>query len=437
VGSGKWEARRQKIENNKNPKDSTKIAIGFTDGKMKKMNNTQNIGTQSAPSPLERVGVRKILLSGGGTGGHIFPAVAIAQEIRKRFPDAEFLFIGAYGKMEMEKVPQSGFKIEGLNIAGFDRGNLLKNIGLPFKIISSLRKAKSIIKNFKPDFAVGTGGFASGPALYIAAKAGIPTFIQEQNSLPGKTNIFNGKKAKAVFTAYPDMDHFFPNSKVFFLGNPIRENIISDLTDTSEAKIKSGLDPEKLTILSVGGSLGSRTLNNGWKDNLEIIKQKGYQLIWQTGKTDYPEIAGRWKTEDGSQNAEANETSNSSLPTSIQIKEFISDMALAYSAADVIVSRAGAIAISELAMAKKPVILVPFPFAAEDHQTKNALTLVEKNAARMVKDSEMKEKFLSTLLEICESETLRKEMSHNLEFFAKPKATEEIVDEIFKIMNIV
>ena len=232
----------------------------------------------------------KILLSGGGTGGHIFPAVAIAQEIQKRFPDAEFLFIGANGKMEMEKVPQAGFKIEGLNIAGFDRGNLLKNLGLPLKIISSLLKAKRIIKDFKPDFAVGTGGFASGPALYIAAKMGIPTFIQEQNSLPGKTNVFNAKKAKAVFTAYPDMEKFFHGTKTYFLGNPIRQNIITDLMEKDLAKEKLGLDKNKLTILSVGGSLGSRTLNNGWKDNLDKLKEKDYQLIWQTGKTDFAEI---------------------------------------------------------------------------------------------------------------------------------------------------
>ena len=372
----------------------------------------------------------KIIMSGGGTGGHIFPAVAIAQEIQKRFPDAEFLFIGANGKMEMEKVPASGFKIEGLNIAGFDRGNLLKNIGLPFKILSSLKRAKQIIKDFQPDFAIGTGGFASGPALYVAAKSGIPTFIQEQNSLPGKTNIFNGKKAKAVFTAYPNMDHFFPKSTTYFLGNPIRETIIHELIDSASAKEKLGLDKNKLTILSVGGSLGSRTLNNGWKDALETIKEKDYQLIWQTGKLDYKNIVDGFQLSvDGKTNNQQPTTDNQIL-----IKEFISDMALAYSAADVIVSRAGAIAISELAVAKKPVLLVPFPFAAEDHQTKNAMTLVEKNAARMVKDSEMKEKFLPTLLEICENENIRKEMSANLEFFAKPKATEQIVDEIFKKM---
>ena len=371
-------------------------------------------------------------MSGGGTGGHIFPAVAIAQEIKKRFPDAEFLFIGANGKMEMEKVPQAGFKIKGLNIAGFDRGNLLKNIGLPFKLISSLIKAKKVIKEFKPDFAVGTGGFASGPALFIAAKMGIPTFIQEQNSLPGKTNIFNGKKAKAVFTAYPEMEKFFPNSKVHFLGNPIRENLITDLIDSDLAKEKLGLEKDKLTILSVGGSLGSRTLNNGWKENLEKLKEKGYQLIWQTGKLDYRNIVDSCQLlVDGNSNNLQPTTNNL-----IQIKEFISDMATAYSAADVIVSRAGAIAISELAVAKKPVLLVPFPFAAEDHQTKNAMTLVEKNAARMVKDTEMKEKFWNTLSEICENENLRKEMSQNLEFFAKPKASEDIVNEIFNILNI-
>ena len=370
----------------------------------------------------------RILMSGGGTGGHIFPAVAIAQEIKKRFPDAEFLFIGANGKMEMEKVPQAGFKIIGLNIAGFDRGNLLKNIGLPFKLISSLIKAKKVIKEFKPDFTVGTGGFASGPALFIAAKMGIPTFIQEQNSLPGKTNIFNGKKAKAVFTAYPEMEKFFPNSKVHFLGNPIRENLITDLIETDLAKEKLGLEKDKLTILSVGGSLGSRTLNNGWKENLEKLKEKGYQLIWQTGKLDYRNIVDSCQLlADGNSNNQQPTTNNR-----IQIKEFISDMATAYSAADVIVSRAGAIAISELAVAKKPVLLVPFPFAAEDHQTKNAMTLVEKNAAKMVKDTEMKEKFWDTLSEICENETVRKEMSQNLEFFAKPKASEDIVNEIIK-----
>ena len=374
----------------------------------------------------------RVLMSGGGTGGHIFPAIAIADEIQKRFPDAEFLFIGANGKMEMEKVPQAGYKIVGLNIAGFDRGNLLKNINLPFKVISSLMKARKTIKEFNPDFAIGTGGFASGPALYTASRLGVPIFVQEQNSLPGKTNIFLSKKAKAVFTAYPNMEQFFHGTKPFFLGNPIRKNIITDLIETKSAKEKLGLNPEKLTILSVGGSLGSRTINNGWKGNFNQIVEKEYQLIWQTGKTDYAEIVDSCRLSvDGKSDNQQPTTNNQIL-----VREFISDMALAYSAADVIVSRAGAIAISELAVAKKPVLLVPFPFTAEDHQTKNAMTLVEKDAAKMVKDTEMKDRFLSTLLAICENENERKEMSANLEFFAKPKATNEIVSKILELINI-
>ncbi len=360
----------------------------------------------------------RVLLSGGGTGGHIFPAIAIADEIRKRFPDAEFLFIGANGKMEMEKVPQAGYKIEGINIAGINRGNMLSNLGLPFKILKSLSKSKKIIKNFAPDFAVGTGGFASGPALYEASKLGIPIFIQEQNAHAGVTNKILSKKAKAVFTAYPKVEGF-PADKIKFLGNPIRSTIVSRMQDTAQAKEQMGLDKNKLTILSVGGSLGSRTLNNGWKENLATLKEKGYQLIWQTGKLDYNELS-----------------SGLHLPESIQLKEFIKDMETAYSAADVIVSRAGAIAISELAVAQKPVLLIPFPFAAEDHQTKNALNLVEKNAARMVKDSEMQEKFWNTLSEICENESIRKEMSDNLKYFAKPNAAEEIVDEIIKTIDL-
>ncbi|WP_294245889.1 undecaprenyldiphospho-muramoylpentapeptide beta-N-acetylglucosaminyltransferase [uncultured Chryseobacterium sp.] len=356
----------------------------------------------------------RVLLSGGGTGGHIFPAIAIADEIRKRFPEAEFLFIGANGKMEMEKVPQAGYSIKGIDIAGINRGNLLSNLGLPFKILKSLSRSKALIKEFAPDFAVGTGGFASGPALYEAGKLGIPFFIQEQNAHAGVTNKILSKKARAVFTAYPEVEGF-PPDKIQFLGNPIRSSIVTGMQDTASAKEKMGLDKNKLTILSVGGSLGSRTLNNGWKENLQKLEEKGCQLIWQTGKTDYNELSSTLR-----------------LPASVQLKEFIKDMETAYSAADIIVSRAGAIAISELAVAQKPVVLVPFPFAAEDHQTKNALNLVEKKAAMMVRDSEMQEKFWTTLSDLCDHQELRREMSENLKYFARPDAAEEIVNEIIK-----
>ena len=359
-------------------------------------------------------------MSGGGTGGHIFPAIAIAQEIQKRFPETEFLFIGANGKMEMEKVPQAGFKIEGLNIAGFDRGNKMKNIGLPYKILSSLLNARKIIKNFKPDLAIGTGGFASAPSLFVASRLGVPIFLQEQNSLPGKTNQFLAKKARAVFTAYPNMETFFPKTKTHYFGNPIRESIINDLQDLKEAKIKMGLDPEKLCILSVGGSLGSKTLNDAWLQNLENLKQHDVQLIWQTGKTEFKKINSEVESQ----------KTNSKNP--IHIKEFISDMALAYSAADIIVSRAGAIAISELTIAAKPLILIPFPYAAEDHQTKNALSLVENGAAEMVKDKDMKEDFWKILLELIDDPGNRAGLANNLEILGKPNATKDIVDEILK-----
>lgn len=358
-----------------------------------------------------------ILMSGGGTGGHIFPAVAIADEIKKRFPDAEFLFIGANNKMEMQKVPEAGYKIQGLNITGIDRGNKLANIKLPFRLISSIYKAKDIVKNFKPDLAIGTGGFASGPALYAAASFGIPVFIQEQNAHAGITNKILSKSAQLIFTAYPEVKGF-PAPKTKFLGNPIRESIISGRVDTKEAKIKLGLDPEKLVILSVGGSLGSKTLNNSWLEHLDLLNESNCQLIWQTGKLEYQKLESDSKI--------------NRLGSQILLREFITDMPMAYSAADIIVSRAGAIAISELSVAGKPVILVPFPFAAEDHQTMNAMKLVEKNAARMVKDSEMKDKFWATLTELCNDQNLRATLSQNLIYFAKPNATQEIVDEILK-----
>lgn len=362
----------------------------------------------------------RILVSGGGTGGHIFPAIAIADELKMRFPNSEFLFIGAQGRMEMEKVPQAGYRIIGLNIAGFNRSKLFANLSLPFKIFSSLKKANKAISAFKPDFAIGTGGFASGPALYMASRMKVPIFVQEQNSLPGKTNIFLAKWAKAVFTAYPAMETFFTGTTVHYLGNPIRQNIISNLTDRTEAKKRLGLNPDKLVILSVGGSQGSRTINKAWKAHLNAVAEKDWQLVWQTGKLDFAEI-----------NAELKDKVE--IRNSVHLKEFIADMALHYSAADVIVSRAGAIAISELAVVGRPVILVPLPTAAEDHQTANARNLVEKQAASMVTDAEMAEKFWPVLKDLGENGALRQEMSSSLQQFAKPDATSRIVDEILKI----
>ncbi len=361
-----------------------------------------------------------ILMSGGGTGGHIYPALAIADAIKKRHPDAEFLFIGANNKMEMEKVPEAGYRIQGLNITGIDRGNKMANLRLPFRLISSIYKAKEMVKNFKPDLAIGTGGFASGPALYAAASFGIPVFIQEQNAHAGITNKILSKSAQLIFTAYPEVKGL-PATKTKFIGNPIRESMISGLISTKEAKIKLGLDPEKLVILSVGGSLGSTTLNNNWLENLDLLQKNKWQLIWQTGKLEYQKLES--------------DSRITNLGSQVLLREFISDMPTAYSAADIIISRAGAIAISELAVAGKPAILVPFPFAAEDHQTMNAKTLVEKNAARMIKDSEMKEQFRTTLTELCNDEKLRETLSRNIKFFARPEATKEIVEEIFKKLN--
>jgi len=358
----------------------------------------------------------KILLSGGGTGGHIFPAVSLAKEIQRRFPKAEFLFIGALGRMEMQKIPELGFKIEGLDISGLNRKNLLSNLSLPLKLMKSIHKAKKIIKNFNPNFAIGTGGYASGPAMWAANSINIPFFIQEQNSFPGITNLILAKKAKTIFTAYPNMEKHFPINKVKYLGNPIRENIMSEKLDSEEAKKKLGLK-NKLTILSVGGSQGARILNDTWKNNLENLYKADYQLIWQTGKTEYEYI------------------SSNNYGENIIISEFINDMNVAYSAADLIVSRAGATAISELAIVGKPTILVPLPSAAEDHQTKNAQTLANENAAFMIKDSEIKDNFWKTLTLICENKNIRDDLSNNIQKFAKPNATKQIINNILETIK--
>lgn len=363
----------------------------------------------------------KFIISGGGTGGHIFPAIAIADELRLRFPNAEFLFIGAKDKMEMEKVPQSGYNIEGLWISGISRSSLLSNLKFPFKLISSLHKSRKIIKEFQPDAAIGTGGFASGPALYTASKMSIPIFIQEQNSFPGITNKKLCHKAEVVYVAYEGMEKFFPKEKIYITGNPVRKSLFEKTISQEEAKKELGLNTSKLTILSIGGSLGSRTINNFWKQNAEnIINSEKTQLIWQTGKLDYPEL-----------------TKNHAYKNAdIYILEFIKDMATAYAASDIIISRAGAIAISELCLAGKPVLLIPFPYAAEDHQTKNAQQLVNHKAALMVKDAEVSDKLLPELLKLIQNSELRETMKQNILKLAKPNATQNIVDHIIKKLKL-
>lgn len=362
----------------------------------------------------------KVLLSGGGTGGHIFPAVAIADELKGRFADAEFLFIGANGKMEMEKVPQAGYSIKGLDIQGLDRSALWKNIRLPFKILKSINAAHKIIKEFNPDFVVGTGGYASGPALYAASRARVTYFIQEQNAFAGLTNRLLSKGSRRIYTAYQDVKGF-PAEKTVYLGNPVRSTVGRGLDERDEAVRSFGLDPGKLVVLSVGGSLGSQTLNNAWLKNLENLKRYEAQLIWQTGKASYGQIQSK----------------REQFPSEgIFLTDFLTDMNQAYSAADIIVSRAGAIAISELALVGKASILVPYPLAAENHQEANALSLVSKNAAVMVRDNEMDEKFWLQLSALIQSPEQRTELSSKLKMLARPTAVKDIVDDILDNLNI-
>lgn len=356
----------------------------------------------------------KIILSGGGTGGHIYPAIAIADELRMRYPEAQFLFVGASDKMEMEKVPKAGYEIEGLWISGIQRNNKLANISFPFKLISSLWRARKIIKKFKPDVAIGTGGFASGPLMWAAAQAKVPILVQEQNSFPGITNKLLKNKAFAICTAYDNMEQFFPKEKIHQTGNPIRTALFANLPHQKQAKERLGLNPEKPVILSVGGSLGSRTLNNSWLAGWEKLIEQDIQLIWQTGKLEYDKIK---------------QTPAAAHPL-ISVTEFIYKMDEAYAAADLIVSRAGAMAISELCLVGKPTILVPFPYAAEDHQTKNAENLERHSAAKMVKDSEAIAHLSEISISLIQNEDERKMMGQNILTLARPHATENIVDLI-------
>ncbi|MGQ1928695.1 undecaprenyldiphospho-muramoylpentapeptide beta-N-acetylglucosaminyltransferase [Ornithobacterium rhinotracheale] len=362
----------------------------------------------------------KFILSGGGTGGHIYPAIAIADEIKRRLPEAEILFVGAKGKMEMEKVPKAGYPIEGLWISGFQRSNLLANLSFPFKLMSSWFNARKIIKNFKPDATIGTGGFASGPIMWVAEQNKIPVLVQEQNSYPGITNKILKDKAFAFCTAYTGMENYFPKERVHFTGNPIRGNLFENLPEKTEAKKAFGLNPEKPVILSVGGSLGAQTLNNAWKESLNTLSENGIQLIWQTGKPSFDELK---KLAPNNENG-------------IHITDFIYNMQQAYAAADIIVSRAGAMAISELCLIGKPTILVPYPFAAEDHQTKNAQNLVDHQAAIMIEDKAATESLVKTTIDLAKDTEKQQSLGENIAKLAKPKATQEIVDILFNHLKI-
>ncbi len=355
---------------------------------------------------------KKFIISGGGSGGHIFPAIAIANGLKEAYPDCEILFIGAQDKMEMEKVPAAGFPIEGLWISGFQRSLSLSNLSFPFKVISSLLKAGKIIKNFKPDLVIGVGGFASGPTLYKASKMGIPTLIQEQNSYPGITNIILSKRVDKICVAYDNMEKYFPKEKIFFTGNPIRKDMVN-LQGKKPLGIKHfGLDENKPTLLVVGGSLGARTINEAIEANLEILVQKGIQLIWQTGKNYYPQ---------------AEKACKPYAQQGIMATAFITQMDYAYAVADVVVSRSGAIAISELCVVKKPTILVPSPFVAEDHQTKNAKALETYHAALLVKDVEQKQKLMPEIIRLIESPQEQERLRTNIATLGVSDATQAII----------
>lgn len=361
----------------------------------------------------------KIIISGGGTGGHIFPAVSIANAIKEILPDTDILFVGAEGRMEMHRVPAAGYPIKGLPVAGFDRKNLLKNIPVLIKLFKSQCMAKRIIKEFHPHAAVGVGGYASGPTLKVAGAMGIPTLLQEQNSYAGVTNKLLAKQAKKICVAYEGMERFFDKEKIILTGNPVRQGLRTHSITREEAIKTFGLNPEKKTILILGGSLGARTINQCLMENLDSIKQSDVQFIWQTGKI-YIEEARTAVSKAGK------------LPM-LHVTDFISDMATAYSAADLVISRAGAGSISEFCLLEKPVILVPSPNVAEDHQTKNALALVNKNAALYVKDTEAKEQLIGKAIETVNQSELLNNLSKNIAKLAFTDSANVIAKEVIKL----
>ncbi|MCB0531583.1 MAG: undecaprenyldiphospho-muramoylpentapeptide beta-N-acetylglucosaminyltransferase [Lewinellaceae bacterium] len=364
----------------------------------------------------------RILITGGGTGGHVFPAIAIADAIKALRPDAEFLFVGALGKMEMERVPQAGYAIEGLNIAGFQRGfslnSILRNLSFPFKLFSSTQKAKRIIRQFKPDVVVGTGGYASGPVMRAAQQKNIPTVIQEQNSYAGVTNRLLAKNASRICVAYDGMEAYFPADRLVFTGNPVRQDILDLDKKRKEGLAYYNLSEKLKTVVVIGGSLGARTLNRSLAEHTETLAgHTEIQVLWQCGRFYENEYSA---------------CATAQLPN-VQLRAFIDRMDLLYAAADLIVSRAGALSISELCLVGKPVILVPSPNVAEDHQTKNAMALVEKNAARLVRDAEAVETLLPEVFKVLENEALQFSLGENIRHLGKPKAASLIAETVLEL----
>ena len=359
----------------------------------------------------------KFILSGGGTGGHIYPAIAIANELKSRFPDAEILFVGAKDKMEMQKVPQSGYKIEGLWIAGLQRKLTLQNIMFPIKLMNSLWESRKIIRKFQPDVVIGTGGFASGPLLQAANSFAIPTVIQEQNSYPGITNKLLSKKANKICVAYENLERFFPAEKIVFTGNPVRQDLLDVENKRQEGISYFKLDANKKTVLILGGSLGARRVNQLIAKELDFLLASGVQVFWQCGKLYFDEY----------QHFDAKEN--------VQVTDFIDRMDLVYAASDFVISRAGASSVSELCLVGKPTIFIPSPNVAEDHQTKNAKAIVDKNGAILLRESELDENFESVFSDLISNENLQSKLSENMKKLAKPNATKDIVEEITKLIK--
>jgi UDP-N-acetylglucosamine--N-acetylmuramyl-(pentapeptide) pyrophosphoryl-undecaprenol N-acetylglucosamine transferase len=355
----------------------------------------------------------KIVMAGGGTGGHIFPAIAIANALKRKVPEVEILFVGAKGKMEMEKVPEAGYPIEGLDIAGFNRSSLMRNIGLPFKLLKSFLQVRSIVKRFRPDAVVGVGGYSSFPVLRYAQAEGIPTFIHESNSFAGKSNILLGKKARKIYVAIDGMEAFFPAEKIMISGNPVRQSIASCTISREEGIRFFGLDSGKKTLVVIGGSLGAKSINEAIAQSLDKLERNGIQLVWQTGKPFAEEGRASAKGRKG-----------------VWANDFIRQVEYAFAAADLVISRSGAMSVGELSLMKKPVIFVPYPFAAEDHQTVNARRLCDVDAALMVKDGDAKEKLVDTAVGLLEDDERRQRLSRNISSFGIGDADETVADDI-------